>query len=267
MGTENQTPGTDLTSMAAEYGAVPTVGTGPYLDPTDMQVFVGGREEVRVEGRGWVPSGGPRTKRQSELEREFYAQDPNDLATLQKRLHAAGLYGGIDPENIVLGVPDEITFKAYQSAVLRAARYYDAGQHKTVDDVLDEAAGVYEEVQAASGRSGSGRTRAPLSVDLTSPEDLRAIAQRSATSLIGRALSDGELSRFVSSFHAAQGQAQSAAYNTGDAGGTAVAAPSPVAAAETFARQAAPTAAGGQDFLRTFTAFSNILRRRAGSER
>ena len=284
MGTKNTQPAGDLGSLLAGLGIDPASFTGgPMADPNDLPVFAG--RAAKVPGRGeWtkeevsrfagtgVPTGYARqvpvTRRQSELERDFYATDPDSLAALQKRLYAGGFYPqGVDPNEVVLGVHDEQTYAAYQKVVQRAAGFYAAGKEHTIDDVLDMAAGVWGQTGGTAGRGGGGgggrAGRQPLTVELTNPEDLQAVAQRTAVSTLGRALRPEELSRFVASFHASQRQEQTASYGAVEGGGTVTGAPSAATAAESFARRAAPTEAGANDVVRVYGSLSRILARRA----
>jgi len=274
--------GAELTGMMSggQYQLTPTASGGFSGDVSDLPVFTGASISSGTFGRGQKGQhpffGGPderrgprpSTMRQSQLESRFYSMAPEDRRELQRRLYAGGFYGSTDPDKIVLGVPDEVSFSAYAKAVARAASYYGAGKKMTVDEVIDESAGVLDQIYGANGRrdggaGGDGAGRAPLTIGLTNPEDLKAVAQRTATGTIGRALNGDELNRFIASFHQAQSGAQTNAYNADETGGTVVDAPSEGAAAEAFARGAAPTEAGGNDFLRTFSAFRSILSRGA----
>ena len=265
--------GPDLTSLAAEEGVVTPAGTAAYVDPNDLPVYTGRRPVLKPLGKKTIGRLTPfigvqdSTSTTSQMAKELYAKDPGELRELQKRLYAAGFYGTYDVDKIVLGVPDEVTFEAYSTAVQRAGAYYAAGKKKTVDDVIDESAGILDQIYGKGGRrggSGDGdgsQKRAPLTIGLTSPDDLRAVAQKTATGTIGRALTDSELAQFVASFHQAQASSQTASYNADVTGGTVTDVTDPGVAAENFARQQAPVEAGGSDFLRTFTAFRNILTR------
>jgi hypothetical protein len=247
-------PSPDLATMAAQYGAGLSPTGSVYNDSDDLPVYV---KQVPYKME----------QRSSSMLKRFYALPPEELKSLQKRLWAGGFYPkGADPENVILGVHDELTYGAYSTLIDRSAGYYQAGQKYTPDDVLDMAAGVYDQINAGKGRGagagpGGGGGRQPLSVGLTNPEDLRAVAQRTAVSTLGRALSDEEISRFVSSFQGQQTSAQTADYNAVEAGGAVTAAPQASVAAESFARRTAPTEAGGNDFLKTYQAFSNLLSR------
>lgn len=266
MGTANQQPGPDIRTAASnELGIDMTLSGGAYADPNDLPVFTGRYRggPRRTIGPGPAPQfQTTREKRQSELEKEFYAQDPKDLSALQHRLWAGGFYAqGVDPEEIALGDYDEQTFAAYSKAVQRAARFYATGQELTVDEVIDMATGL--EGAGAARAKGAGGGRQPLVTELTNPEDLKYVAQKTAVSALGRALRPDELERFVTSFHASQSTASAAAYGAaGGAGGAVVSPPSAQAAAEAFARREAPVEAGAHDVVRVFDVFSKMIGRR-----
>jgi hypothetical protein len=252
------TPSPDLASASADLGISFSAGGNPYNDPTDLPVWTFNHAPTAA------------TVLSSKLKSSFYALEPAELRDLQKRLWAGGFYKGVDPDKVILGVHDDYTAAAYEGLIDRSAQFYQAGRKFTPDDVLDQAAGVYDQVNAAKGRraglgpdGGAGdTTRAPLTVDLTSPEDLRAIAQRAAVSALGRALRDDELNRFVTSFQGRERQAQTQGYNISDpngAGGTAVSPPDPSVAAQQFAQGVAPVESGAHAFVKTYRAFSSIL--------
>lgn len=272
----------ELESVMGQYGITPTVSAGYSGDTQDLPVYIGGETAPPPRPKGGLleraagdpfgkladkatgrMKGKPSTKLSSQLEKDFYSMDREDRAVLQKRLYAGGFYGNTDPNGIILGIPDETSFKAYTTAVGRAGAYFASGVLKTLDDVLDEAAGIQAQIDAAGGGrgggSGLGRDRAPLTVELSNPDDLRRISQKVATSTLGRALTDDEVAKFVAGFQGVQHSTQSQAYGVDETGGTVVAPPAADTAAETFARRADPTAAGGQDFFRTFSAFRRIL--------
>jgi len=270
VGTENQQPSAGLAELDAKYGGA-TLSGGAYRDPDDFDVIVG-REQRRPVGSeftmqeqaeflyGGVPSDYtrefPTVKKSSEVEKQLYSPD-TDVAELQRRLWAGGFYPpGTDPAEIALGDRDPYTDKAWQNAIERAGKFKAAGQKKTLDEVIDEAIGL----RKGSGADTTGTGRQPLVVELVNPEDLKYYAQRTAVATLGRALRPDEINRFVSSFHASQQASQTQAYNQrGAAGGQTVSAPSPAVAAEQFARQTDPTAAGAHDVVRVFDVVSKVL--------
>lgn len=278
MGTENSGPSPGLAGLMGQYGGASLSG-GDYADPQDLPLIV--KRERRTPGAGeftmqeeaqflygGVPADYtrefPTVQKESEAEKAFYSMDRKDVSELQHRLWAGGFYPpGVDPTEIALGDYDEYTFKAYQTAIHRAAMFHASGVDKTLNDVIDEAANI----EGADARNKASRGRAPLVTELTNPEDLRYYAQKTAVATLGRSLRPDELERFVSSFHASQTASQTAAYNaggTGGPGGTVVNAPNPSVAAEAFARQEAPAEAGAHDFVKVYDVVSRVLSGRRG---
>lgn len=269
MGTENQQPSGGITGLQAQYGGT-SLGTGPYADPNDLDLIWDrkkqtpiGRAEIGQASGGWkgTPAEAPEIKRSSEAYKHIYAMPDEEVGELQRRLWAGGFYPpGADPAEVALGDRDPYTDKAWQNLVDRAAQFKNSGRDLTVWEVLDMGANLRKESGAGGDGSGGGSGRQPLVTELTNPEDLKYVAQRTAVGALGRALRPDELSRFISSFHGAQQTAQAQHYNAaGGAGGSVVSAPDPSAAAESFARQADPTAAGAHDYIRVFDSFSKLL--------
>lgn len=277
MGTANSAPSGGISGLQAQYGVSPTMSGGAYADPDDFEVLVSrdrrapGKGEFTAEEEdrflyGGVPTDYTRTfpglKRSSELGRQLYGMTDDDVPELQRRLWAGGFYPpGTIPEEIVLGDRDPYTEKAWLNAIDRAGKFRAAGRDLTLDEVIDSAANI-EGADKRNGGAGGGDGRGALVVELANPEDLKYYAQRTAVSTLGRSLKPDELARFVSSFHGAQQSAQAQAYNAGGTagpGGSVVGAPSPTAAAETFARQAAPVEAGAHDAVKVFDVMSKLL--------
>lgn len=273
MGTENQQPSGGISGLQSQYGGT-GLAAGPYGDPNDLDLIWDrkkqtpiGRAEIGQASGGWrgTPAVAPEIKRSSEAYKHIYAMPDEEVGELQRRLWAGGFYPpGADPEDVALGDRDPYTDNAWQSLVNRAAQFKNAGRDLTIWEVLDMGANIRKEGGAGGDGSGGGG-RPPLVTELTNPEDLKYVAQRTAVSALGRALKPDELSRFISSFHGSQQTAQAQAYNAaGGAGGSVVSAPDPTAAAASFARQAAPTEAGAHDFVKVYDVFSKMLGGRRG---
>lgn len=161
----------------------------------------------------------------------FGQMSPGELAGLRVALEAGNFLTAKNPS-------DDDVFKAYKTAVMSAARH---GQ--TVLETLQQA------LQQGGGE-GAGRQRAPLTVTLTNPADIRKVGDTVAQNLLGRALSDQEANVIVAGFHAQESAAQKAAYGIGDGGGTSTAAPSPDTFAEQTLRAQHPVEVGGHDARR-----------------
>jgi hypothetical protein len=279
MGTANSAPSGGISQLQSQYGGT-GMAAGPYGDTEDPEIIVG-RRDLRGEylragvEPGRVPErlpNVPQTKRQSELEKEFWSRPEDDLPELQRRLWAGGFYPpGADPTEIALGDRDPYTEKAWQNALDRAAKFHAAGRDLTLDDVIDMGANLRREGGIGGGGPGGGAGgagRAPLVTELANPEDLKYYAQKTAVSTLGRSLRPDELNRFVSSFHTSQSTEQAQAYaagGTGGPGGTVVGAPNAQVAAETFARREAPVEAGAHDTVKVFDVVSKMLGGRRGA--
>ena len=280
MGTENYGGGGGLDDLKAQHGVTTGMSGGYTGDSSDFQVMIGWSDPPRtaaplagdvrrMEATGQVstPWGErtPSTKRSSELEKQFYSMADEDLPELQRRLWAGGFYPpGANPDEIVLGDRDLYSEKAWQNALTRAGKFLAAGRKLTLDEVIDMGANLEGAGKARGGGAGGGAGggRAPLVTELANPEDLKYYAQRTAVATLGRGLKPDELERFVASFHGSQQASQAQAYGAGGSGGpggTVVGAPSPAAAAESFARQAAPVEAGAHDAVKVFDSMSKLL--------
>lgn len=271
MGTQNSGPSMDLAGLAAANGLSLGMAGGWSGDTADRQLLWDreqqtpfGREEAGQASGGWKGRGSTKEVVFTESKATHHIYNRPDKAgveELQRRLWAGGFYPpSTQLEDITPGLPDPLTAKAWENLLDRSANYYAAGKRMTVWEVLDEGAAILgpDGAGGAGGRGSGGR--APLVTELTNPEDLKYVAQRTAVGTLGRALRPDELNRFISSFHGSQQSAQAQAYNqAGGAGGSVVSAPNPQAAAESFARQADPTAAGAHDFVKVFDSFSKML--------
>lgn len=275
MGTENQAPSPDLGSLLSGLGiSGASLSGGAYADPSDREL-IWDREDrwpakplpgdIRMMEQGAKAPRTPVIKRETDAEKHLYNRpDSAEVTELQRRLWAGGFYPpGTSQDDIIPGMPDYHTEKAWLTLLDRAAKYKNAGKDMTVWEILDEGANIMK----AQGKEPGAVGRAPLVVDLANPDDLKYIAQKTAVGTLGRALRSDEIERFVSSFHSSQRSAQTQAYNaggTGGPGGSAVSAPSPTVAAEQFARQADPTAAGAHDAVKVFDVVSRVLGGRRG---
>lgn len=145
----------DLTGLASEYGIdVSGAQAGTYAGGTDYPILVSppvpgvGGDPVRVrEGasggqevivRGGKEKVGGRTRLASDVLRDFYRLDGEELRALKRRLYQAGFYPrGTKLSDIDNPEHDDVSFAAYQSAVERAGSFFEAGRDVTLDQVLD----------------------------------------------------------------------------------------------------------------------------------
>lgn len=104
------------------------------------------------------------------------------------------------------------------------------------------------------GRPVGGGGGAMRRYRVSSPDDLRAVANKVALDTLGRSLTEEESVRFVQAYQQREVQAQQQYY----AGGTVTEAPSAGVAAETFATQIAPTEANGYKFLKIMNRINEL---------
>ncbi len=169
-----------------------------------------------------------------------------DIDALQDRLVNSGLLANTDYRR---GVWDDASQKAFAQVLGLANNMGNPWQdalsayENGAPMQWDPKSGTY-----VKGTPGTARTNAPVITRFTSPDDLATTAQEVATQKLGRTFTPAELQRFVASYHNLE-QGESAGAGAAAAGGGYTAAPSPQAAAETFAQQADPTAYTGEKFL------------------
>lgn len=186
----------------------------------------------------------------------FYTLGRDRVAELQQKLHDGGFYG--KGYKINSGVADEETYAAYGRALIRATR-----SSKSLDEVLAESV-----LGGPVGGSGSAADKAPLSILLTNPDDLKAVASSAASKLIGRKLNDDELGRFVEAYHVLEGAAQRERYGvqTGEPNteGTTVAAPDPSSYASQRLPEEHPQEAASYGMVGRYMQFQQLLNSTGG---
>lgn len=173
-----------------------------------------GYDEIPLPGGiGWFRSTGPGTLQKPKT---FYTdgdewrviQRADDLEGLQAALDAAGLM----PDDYFLGQPDSATAKA-----VRALMEIANASGLTWEEVLRDRAG--------KGSMAGGEERAPLRVVLTNPDDIRAVLQAGMQQVYGKYMDEGDVQKFIASYHQQEAAMQTAAYNMAESGGTQTAAP------------------------------------------
>lgn len=164
----------------------------------------------------------------------FYSMDVNGLAALQERLVNAG---ALDAGSFVPGQPDPATEKAYAEVVKRAAF-----SGRTVLDVLAQS----EAAVRAAGGLGALSKRAPLSIDLTNPADLRRVIESGAEKVYGHANVDETTVQHIIGAVQAQQAAEQRSKYAGAGQVTQAADPSTIA--ENELRAADPAAAATQQY-------------------
>lgn len=72
----------------------------------------------------------------------------------------------------------------------------------------------------ASGGLKDATPKAPLQIQLTNPDDIRAMIQSGAQQVFGKYLSEADVNKFIASYQQQQAAAQTEAYNMGNNAGT-----------------------------------------------
>jgi hypothetical protein len=166
---------------------------------------------------------------------------PEDIARLQVQLDGAGLM----KKGYRLGVWDEESIAGYS----RLLKYANQQGHdaKTALDALGTLTAEEREELGLDSRAKA--ERAPMVISVSHPEDLKAVANKTARQILGKNLSDEELNRFVSAYQGMQSSSQAATYGARETGGTVTQEPEAATAAEAQIRQAHPTETFGNDLL------------------
>lgn len=245
----------DKNALAAKYGIDLSALQGASADPDDFDVIVGRSPGIlEFRDRAGQVADQVMTRRASDLLRDFYRTPAEELANLQRRLYLGGFYAGdVDEDDIAFGDHDEDTLNALKRAIDRAGAFYESGEQKSLDDVIDGAARARE---GKPGKSG----KADL-IALDNPEDLRRAIEAVASKAVGHKLSEDQREQFIGFFHALQRRAQQSAVAAQDAGGGVVTqAPSVETAAVAFAEQQDPEGAAEMDWINRGNEFLDLLR-------
>lgn len=123
--------------------------------------------------------------------------------------------------------------------------------------------GPYSAAGGGAGRGGGGsggRTRAPLTVQLSNPDDLRRVFRAAATRFLGRAPAPEDEEAFIAEQHGAERSAQEKAYSAAASGGTVIEPATPAGAAEQRLRISQPTEVIAHEAASTvYSDFLNII--------
>lgn len=156
-----------------------------------------------------------------------------DLTTLQQALVQAGY---LNQGDVIYGSPDAKTVSAFEQLLATA----------NLSGVTWQNA-LGARLAAASQQAPAGVKTPPLTIALTNPDDIKAVAQKTAQTLLGQNLPDDALNAFVSNYQAAETKYQTDQYyqqyqpGVGyGPGGTTTQAPNLASAAEQQIRSTNP---------------------------
>jgi hypothetical protein len=172
-----------------------------------------------------------------------------DRVALQRAMAGAGLLKG-EYRN---GIWDDKSRSAYANLL-----EFANASGLTWQQALNQWAGATR--IGGRGGGGGGRARAPLTVKVSSPEDLAEIFNQTARTVLGRRLTPEESQRFVNAYQGVEKQVQQQAYRTAPAGGQITEPPSPDVFAEKRIREQSPGEASAHDLAMQFDNFLRIIR-------
>lgn len=175
------------------------------------------------------------------------------LIQLQEKLFTAGFYGNASRDDIAWGrAGDMETISAYKEAIKLGGMLLAAGNKITLPALLDQL-GQRRSLNAIRGGGGGAAPKQPIR--LTNAQDIEAAFDKTAPSVIGRALSAAEKQQLVAAYHSLEGDYQRTIY----AGGTAANAPNLGAFAEKKAAELHPEEAKDYAFLGYAKQFYEML--------
>jgi hypothetical protein len=208
-------------------GKQPTVGYGDTLDENP-------------EGHGLQPA------RYFEGDELLPANlSPSDVAKLQKELADAGLLKG----KFRLGFWDAASQKAYSEA-LAYANQTGTSIQRAIGDLKTHP------------EQGDDKIRAPLVTKTSSPEELRSTFRDVSRKLLGRQLSDAELSPYINAYNQVELQRQREAYAIEDPagqGGNVMGIPDPSSFIEERMRTEHPVDVGAHSIASRANEFYDLL--------
>lgn len=190
--------GGDLGTMVGGFVA-------PVLKSSSGTQYLGGAETVPAHNEfDTTPSGGriavqtPGYVKGDQI--KLLPHNTEDLITLQKALVQAGYVSDTDAQRMVLGSPDQITTGAF-SKLLATANFMGSDWRSALGSRLALAAQAPPQQQL--------QKIPPLTISVTNPDDIKAVAQNAAKTLNGTYMDDGQLNSFIQAY-----QAQERAYQT-----------------------------------------------------
>lgn len=125
-----------------------------------------------------------------------------DLSALQQALYQAGYFTDAQYQRLVLGSPDQVTTAAFAKLLATANM-----SGVTWKDALASRL-------ATSGQQAPAtRQVPPLTISLTNPDDIKAVAQNAAQTLNGTYMNDAQLNSFIQAYQAQERAYQTQQYN------------------------------------------------------
>lgn len=180
------------------------------------------------DGAQWIPGSFP----------------PSLMASLQKAMRTVGLLKANEGQ---LGVWDPTSMTAFTQLLA-----YANSSGQDWKDALKSWG------MARKSDPNAGRT--PLTTQVTSADDLRAVFRKTVINELGQGWDQSKIDRMVASYQDMERQSQTEAYNKQLTGGSVTAPPQPAAYAEAQTRAEDPTGVQAHDALGYETKFFDMLK-------
>jgi hypothetical protein len=159
------------------------------------------------------------------------------MIDLQRRMEAAGLYSG----DYTLGVWGSQDVNAYEQ-LLATANY--AGRKDAEGALLNELIAAPKREKKAA--------RAPLTIRLSNPDDIKALAKKTALELYGGNIDDATTQAITDAIHSSETNFQTRAYNAAETGGAVTESADPSTIAEQKIREEKPNEVAAFNFGSSF---------------
>lgn len=200
--------------LAQSFGLNPTEAASEYTQ--SHGTYQGGGSRF---ASGWW-SGAQRNitpppdkkRRVVDAYKDLSEMSPDDLVALQHRLYDAGFYAdpyyasGRSGKRPEWGSLDDGTVNAFGESMQRSLR---SNGRLTPDEIINDAIGK----GGAKGKQDQAQPqRPPLTIQLSNPDDVLAVADATARKVLGRKLTDEELRHYVDTFHSMEANAQQSKY-------------------------------------------------------
>lgn len=233
----------DVDSLLSQYGL--TLGPAPVVQD-DPPVYMG---STLVPGNriGSTESIREDVLPLSKAQGSIYAWSDEQIRQFQDDIISAGI---VTRNQISYGARDATTVAAWNQLVGQAADAYTAGVKLAPRTLLQEL----------KGHPAPGKEGAPLTIELTNPEDLKAGLHDMFRSKLGQGNIDpAKIDAMVAAYQQHEASYQRQQYANAETGGTVVAPPSLATFADEQAKQIDPTAYDAYKVLDKFSVLEKEL--------
>ncbi len=194
---------------------------------------------------------------------QFASMSGDSLTMLQSALVNRGFIKGKWGN---FGDSDETSLKGWQTALERASRsnktiweVLTGGKAKSAEDFWAGGQDQYNQAVSKLTASRGGSRRAPLSIELSDPDDIKAYARKSAVETLGFTPEDEFLDRFVGVYQGMQSGYQKKAYAAAESGGKVTRPGQADVESEKYLQQNYKKEAVGFGAVKAFQSILNIM--------